>query len=106
MVPGAAKHKLESTKKIAVGAEKNLRPSCVDVDRIRKSESLKKNDEMENRAHSELATNVKEHGLDGLPLALAQAGSSYTRCELRLHGISNCTIRNQRRQTYRKCSFL
>ena len=54
----------------------NLLPSRVTDDEIREGlVELEKNDELEYRALAGLAGNVKDYGLGGLPLSLAQAGS-------------------------------
>ena len=54
----------------------NLLPSLVSDNQVRDElEALKNNDEVEYRALFGLAGNAKEHGLGGLPLAIAQAGS-------------------------------
>ena len=61
----------------------NLLPSCFSDDEVRmKLKILHEQDEIEYRALQELAGDVKEYGLGGLPLALAQAGSFA--CKMRI----------------------
>ena len=78
--------------------KKNLLPSLVSDEEVwEELMLLKKNDEAEYRALSELAGSKKEHGVDGLPLALAQAGSFVYK--MRITFVQYVEMYNEKRRT-------
>ena len=77
----------------------NLLPSLVSDNQVREElESLKKNNELEYLALSGLAGNAKAYGLDGLPLAVAQAGSFVHK--MRITFVRYVDLYNKKRKSF------
>ena len=90
--------KLEQSMILPWRSKNNLLTSHVSENQVREElDMLKNNDDTEHRALLRLAGNAKVHGHGGLPLAIAQAAVSCTRCALPSRGISSYIVRNERR---------
>ena len=84
--------------------KENLLPSLIRDNQVREElEELKKNDYKEYCALSGLAGNVKEHGLGGLPLALAQAWSFMHKMRITFARYVELYNQNKRQPTHRVC---
>ena len=79
--------------------KKNLLPSLVSDNQVREElEALQKNDKTEYLDLSGLAGNVKEHGLNGPPLALAQVGNFVHK--MRITFARYVDLYNQKRRSF------